>query len=228
LLVAAALAGPAAAQVPTGGTVTAGSAAISQPSAGRQVIDQASTRAIIDWQSFSIGAGNSVVFRQPNASAIALNRVVGNDPSGIFGSLSANGQIFLVNPNGVYFGRGATVDTAGFFASTLDIRNEDFLAGRYVFARREGSPAAAVTNDGTLRAAPGGYVVLAGDRVANRYEGLVEARLGTTALVSGSRVTLDIAGDQLVNLSVDAPTADRRGGVKNDGTLAADGGRVVM
>jgi filamentous hemagglutinin family protein len=216
-------------QLPTGATVSAGSVSISQPSATSQFIHQSSSKAIIDWQSFSIGQGNAVVFNQPSASSIALNRVNGSEVSSILGHLSANGQIFLVNPNGVYFGRGAMVDTAGIVASTLNISNEDFLAGRYVFSRDPRSPLGAeVRNEGRISALDGGYAVLAGDRVTNTLEGLVSARLGSVVLASGDRMTLDVRGDSLIRFSVDAPTQDRLPSVSNAGELAAAGGKVIM
>ena len=98
--------------LPTGGNVAGGQASISQSGAAMR-IDQASARAAIDWQSFNIGAQASVTFSQPSASAIALNRVLGASGSEILGRLSANGQVFLVNPNGILFGRGAQVDAGG-------------------------------------------------------------------------------------------------------------------
>src|SRR4051794_4604100 len=98
-----------------------------------QVIDQGSSKAIIDWQQFAIGAGYRVRFNQPNSSSIILNRVVGGDPSTILGSLSANGQVFLVNPFGVYFGAGSAVDVGALLATTMNIRNDDFMSGNLVF-----------------------------------------------------------------------------------------------
>ncbi len=97
-------------------------------------VNQTSQNAAINWQTFNIGADQAVVFSQPNASAVALNRVVGSDPSAIFGRLSANGQVFLVNPNGVLFGKGAQVNVGGLVASTLDISDADLMAGRYTFS----------------------------------------------------------------------------------------------
>src|SRR5688572_10296579 len=101
---------PALAQMPAGGTVTHGSATIQSVSPTQQRIKQNSDRAVINWQSFSIGQPNSVQFVQPGASSVILNRVTGANPSSIFGSLSANGQVFLVNPYGVYFSPSARVD----------------------------------------------------------------------------------------------------------------------
>lgn len=214
-------------QLPSGGNVVSGTASIHNTSATQQVITQGSNKAIINWQGFSIGQGNSVQFVQPGASSVVLNRVVGNDASSIFGSLSANGQVFLVNPNGIYFSPTASLDVGGLLASTLNIRNDDFLAGRYVFTRDPNSPAtASVINEGLIRARDGGYVVLAGDYAANR--GIVEARLGTVALAAGSKVTLDLQGDSLINLAVNEKTVAALAGVANSGELNADGGRVVM
>ena len=88
-------------------------------------IRQATDQAILNWQTFNIGASASVNFIQPSASSIALNRVLGSDPSAIYGQLTANGQVFLVNPSGVLFGPGARVDVAGLVASTLAIRDAD-------------------------------------------------------------------------------------------------------
>ncbi|MBI2509904.1 MAG: filamentous hemagglutinin N-terminal domain-containing protein, partial [Betaproteobacteria bacterium] len=214
-------------QLPAGGAVTHGTAAIRNVSPTQQRITQASDKAIINWQSFSIGQPNSVVFAQPGANSVVLNRVVGNDPSSIFGSLSANGQVFLVNPHGVFFGPGSRVDVTGLVATTLNIRDGDFLSGNYLFSRDALSPATAkVINEGRITAAPGGYVVLAGDYAANR--GVVEARGGTVTLASGSRTTLDMQGDGLVRLAVSEKTISDLAGVENAGQLIADGGRVVM
>ncbi len=98
--------------LPVGGAVSAGSATIGA-GAGSTTITQTSQNAAINWQSFNIGSGESVNFIQPNSSAIALNRVLGSDPSSILGSLNANGKVFLVNPNGIVFGQGASVNVGG-------------------------------------------------------------------------------------------------------------------
>jgi len=140
--------------LPQGGSVAAGTASIST-NASTLTVNQTSSKAIINWQNFSVGAGESVNFRQPGASSVALNRVLGNNPSQIFGHLTANGQIFLINPNGIVFGPGAQVDVGGLVASTLDIANQDFLAGNYQFS---GVSTASVVNYGKIKAFNGGYV----------------------------------------------------------------------
>src|SRR5690606_28224154 len=120
----------------------------------------------------------------------------------------------LVNPQGIYFSPSASLNVGGLVASTLNISNEDFLAGRYIFNRDPISPAnASVINEGLIRAREGGYVVLAGDYAANR--GIVEARLGTVALAAGAKVTLDLQGDSLINLAVNEKTVSELAGVSN-------------
>ena len=119
--------------LPQGGVVTAGTASVTA-TPGKVTIVQGSQSAALNWQSFGIAAGEAVQFVQPNASAVALNRVVGSDPSAILGSLSANGKVFLVNPNGILFGKGASVNVGGLVASTLGITESDFMAGRYKFS----------------------------------------------------------------------------------------------
>jgi len=145
--------------------------------------------------------------------------------SEIFGSLSANGRIFLINPLGVLFAPGASVDVGGLMASTLDIKNSDFLAGHYVFAD-SGNGSAAISNAGILNARNGGFIVLAGDSVSN--SGIIQAQLGQVVLASGSAVTLDLAGNGLVSFAVDRATLAAHAGVSNAGQIFADGGRVLM
>ena len=225
-LVAASLSGVAIAG-PDGGEVVAGSATISNPSLATTVINQSSARAAINWQNFSIGSSEYVQFIQPGSSSVALNRVVGGDPSSILGSLTANGQVFLVNPAGVYFGRGAVLDVGGLVATTMAIDTDDFMTGNYVFNRDLASPTTAnVVNEGIIAAREGGYVVLSGDYVEN--SGVIDARLGTVALAAGAGMTLDITGNDLINFTVDAAALSSLAGVDNSGDLYADGGRVIM
>src|SRR5439155_18105275 len=113
--------------LPTGGRVVAGQATIGESGAAMQLV-QGSTRAALDWNTFSIGSQAAVTFNQPSASSIALNRVLGNNASEIYGRLTANGQVFLLNPNGVLFARGAQVDVGGLIASTLSMSSDDFMS----------------------------------------------------------------------------------------------------
>ncbi|NMG67052.1 filamentous hemagglutinin N-terminal domain-containing protein [Azoarcus indigens] len=224
--VAAAIPALAFAQMPTGGNVVSGGATITAPDANHTVIQQTTGKAIINWDSFSIGQNGYVQFIQPGSSAIALNRVVGADPSSILGNLSANGQVFLVNPNGIFFGAGAVVNVAGIVATTLNISDADFLAGNYRFVK--GGTDAKVVNAGTINAGNGGYVVLAGDYVSNASGGVVDAQLGTALLASGNALTLELEGNSLVRYAVDEATVAHLAGVDNAGSILANGGRVIM
>lgn len=221
LIASLAFASAAQAQdLPTGGSVTAGSATITSR-AGSVTIAQSSQSAAINWNSFNIAQGNSVTFVQPDSNSVALNRVLGPDPSVIFGNLTANGKIFLINPNGVLFGQGAQVNVGGLVASTLGLSDADFMAGRYRFA---GTSSAAVLNRGAITAADNGYVALLGADVSN--QGMIVARLGTVALGAGQAVTLDVAGDGLLNVTVDTGAVNAL--VSNGGMIRADGGQVLL
>jgi filamentous hemagglutinin family protein len=205
---------------PSGGVVTSGQATIAGPSS-QLTVTQTTSNVAINWQAFGIAAGESVRFVQPDSRSIALNRVVGSDASGIHGQLSANGTVFLINPHGILFGRGANVNVGGLVASTLNLSDDDFRAGRYRFS---GQSDAKVINQGTLRAADGGFVALLGANVSNQGE--VVARKGHVALAAGRSMTLDIAGDRLLSVSVDEGTVNAL--VENGGLLQADGGQVLM
>jgi filamentous hemagglutinin family protein len=210
---------PNAVASPQNGTVVAGAASITGAAAA-VTINQSSQNVVINWQSFSIAPNEAVTFQQPNGNSVALNRVTGADPSAILGSLSANGKVFLVNPNGVLFAPGAQVNVGGLVASTLDIANGDFMEGSYAFT---GSGTGDVLNQGSITA-DGGYVALLGAQVVN--EGVITARLGSVVLAAGRAMTLDIAGDGLLNVAVDAGAVDAL--ARNSGLIQADGGQVVM
>ena len=147
----------------------------------------ASDKAILNWSSFNVGANAQVNFAQPSASSVVLNRVLSTSASEIQGRITANGQVFLVNPGGVLFGRTAQVDVGGLVASTLGITDANFLASRYLFAN--GGGAGAILNHGALSAAQGGTIALLAPEVRN--EGVISARMGTAALAAGDQVTLD-------------------------------------
>src|SRR6059036_1968723 len=222
------------AQLPRGGQVVGGQATITQPNPATLLINQRTDRAIINWQSFSIGASNLTRFLQPGSGSVALNRVVGGDLSQIFGQLQANGRIFLLNPNGVIFGPSARVDAAGLLAGTMSIANSDFMAGRYVFQQDPGN-LASVINQGVIRTPDGGFVVLAGAGVLN--QGTIDARLGTVALASGKTLTIDFGSEGIMQFAVDGALAGQPIGpdgrslasrVSNEGRISADGGRVTL
>jgi filamentous hemagglutinin family protein len=205
---------------PTGGTVVDGSAGISQ-SGSVTNINQSSGKAIINWQGFSIGSGETVNFNQPGRSSVTLNRVIGNETSVISGALNANGQVFIVNSAGVLFGKGAQVNVGGLVASTLDITNADFMAGNYTFS---GNSSASIVNQGRIHARDGGYVALLGKTVSN--DGVIAATLGTVAMAAGNQITLNFAGNSLVDVTIDQGTLNAL--VENKRAIIANGGQVIM
>ncbi len=213
---------PAAAALPTGGQVVAGQAAITQNGAS-MTVNQGTARAAIDWASFNVGSQAQVSFVQPSSSAVALNRVTGHDASQIFGRISANGQVFLSNPNGVYFAPGASVDVGGLVATTHRIGLDDFLAGKTRFERNGAS--GSVVNEGELKAALGGYIALLAPEVRN--QGLVLANLGTVALAAGEAFELQFDGNHtLASLRVEPGTL--RALVDNRSAVLAPGGLIIL
>ncbi len=248
-------AGPAVNALPTQGQVVGGTATITQ-SGTAMTIQQTTARAAIDWNSFNVGRDASVTFQQPNQSAVILNRVVGTNPSEIFGHVSANGQVFVVNPGGVYFSPTASVNVGGLIATSNNIAPSDFMAGSTTFNRNGAT--GSVINEGHLSADLGGYIALLAPEVRNN--GVVLATQGTIAMVAGENVTLNfnsdktlagvtvskstiaalvenkqaiLAPDGLVILSAQSADNLKKGIVNNVGSIEAkgivsDGGRILL
>ena len=209
-------------QLPTGEQVVGGQAQISRQQA-MMTIDQATPRAAIDWQSFDIGSAAHVDIRQPSSQSVLLNQVLGGSPSQIFGNLTANGQVFLTNPNGVYFAPGATVDVGGLVATTHRLSVEDFLAGRDHFTRNGAT--GTIVNEGQLRASLQGYIALLAPEVRNR--GVIIAELGTVALAAGETFTLHFDQQRhLTDLRVEQ--AALRTLVENGQAVLAPGGYIIL
>jgi filamentous hemagglutinin family protein len=226
---------PLALALPQGGVVTQGAAVIQQESPTKLNIHQSSDRAIINWHSFSIGAPEWVNFQQPSSTSATLNRVTGNTPSSIAGKLTANGQIFLINPNGIAFLPTAQVDVAGLVASTLNIKDSDFMRGVWRFEQMPGKPPASVTNEGLITVKEAGFAALVAPAVQN--SGVISARLGKVVLASGTTVSLDFYGDGLLSVTVDPQLAgqitDIYGNklsslINNQGIITAPGGMVTL
>jgi filamentous hemagglutinin family protein len=187
-----------AANLPSGATVVHGTVDLQQQGNDALRILQGSQSAIVNWQSFDIGAGALVDIVQPNIDSALLSRIVGGNPSEILGSLNANGHLFLVNPNGIVFGKDSTVDVHALIASTLDIADSAFLSGNISFT---GDSEAAVFNLGSINAES--FAALIGGDVSNT--GSITSRGGDAALLaadailevgeaSGGKITLDISG----------------------------------
>lgn len=174
--------------------------------------------AIIDWQSFSIGSGETTRFVQPNAASVVLNRVLGSDPSQLLGALQSNGRVFLVNPAGILVGAGARIDVAGFVASTLNLGNDDFLAGRMNFSGT--SAAGSVVNRGEIVAGSGGTVLLIGSRVENH--GHIETPQGQSVLAAGQTVQIAELGNPALKVEV----GGAQGEIENLGRIVADAGAI--
>ncbi|HGU0689706.1 TPA: filamentous hemagglutinin N-terminal domain-containing protein, partial [Escherichia coli] len=212
-----------AANLPTGGQIVAGSGSIQTPSGNQMNIIQNSQNMVANWNSFDIGKGNTVQFYQPDSSAVALNRVVGGGESKIMGNLKANGQVFLVNPNGVLFGKDASVSTSGFVASTRDIKNDDFMNRRYTFSGGQ-KAGAGIVNQGALTTNAGGYIVLAADKVSN--SGTIRTPGGKTVLAAGERVKLQLDNGGLTSVQVSGDVVNAL--VENRGLISARDGQVYL
>jgi len=219
VLVAACLAPQAWAADAANASVSAGAGSIAT-AGNTTTISQSSQRLAIDWTSLSTRANEALIFNQPNALAIALNRITGSSPSELLGSLTANGQVFILNPNGVLFGAGSQVNVGGLVASTLSMSNVDFMAGKHVFTGSVGS----VVNKGSLNAGQGGYLALLAPEVRN--EGVMTASLGTALLAAGNKVTLNFDNGSLLGYSID------QGAIKalaeNKQLIQAHGGQVLL
>ena len=208
--------------LPNGAAVVAGDAALHTSTNGKHMtIDQQSDKLITNWNQFNVASDESVSFHQPGQNAIALNRVIGTQGSDIQGRIDANGKVFLVNPNGVVFGKSAQVNVGGLVVSTQNIADKDFLAGNYRFA---GDSSAGVSNHGSLLASQGGSVALLGAQVSNN--GVIRAQMGSVALGAGKDFNVNFDGNGLLNLQVNRGTMDAL--VHNGGLLKADGGQVLM
>ncbi|MEY3200572.1 MAG: hypothetical protein RIR70_122, partial [Pseudomonadota bacterium] len=207
---------------PTGGQVMSGNASITTPSAGNTVINQTTNQAIINWAGFNIGATESVRFNQPASNAATLNRVLDSNPTSILGSLSANGRVFVVNPNGVVFGNNARVDVGAMVASTLAIADADFNAGRLRFM--QSGAAGDVINQGQLATANGGFIALIGKRVRN--EGSITTPGGVSALAAGSKVTLDMAPNAAAPVVVGGEISGAT--IESVGAIRAQDGQIIL
>lgn len=199
----------------------------------------------INWQSFSVPAGSTTQFNQPNAASTSINRVLGNNPSAIYGTLSSNGRLVLVNPSGIAVGAGAVVDTAGFTASTLRMSDADALAGRLAFGG-DGLGGGPLAVDGRILAR-GGDVVLVAPNLQVGADALVQSAGGATLLAAGQKVEVTGRGLEGIHMEIQAPTDQAlslgtlqgdavgifAGQLKHSGLVqataaSADGGKVVL
>ena len=233
---------------PVGGVAVVGQA--NMVSSGKQLLvttqnSAGTNHSSINWQSFSIPAGETTYFQQPNASSTSINRVVTNTPSLLFGTLGSNGNLVLVNQSGIAVGAGAVVDTAGFTASSLQMSDNDALVGRQRFGDGMGT-ASGVSVQGNVLARHGD-VVLLGSRVDVAKDALIQSPSGSTILAAGRQVEITGRGLEGIVMQVQAPTdaavnlGTLQGGavgifagtLKHSGAIQAnslslEGGRVVL
>src|SRR5450830_1143204 len=203
--------------LPTGGTIGYGNATITQ-NGNTLNINQTSQQAIGSFTTFSIGSNAVVDISQPNAAAAFLARVTGSDPSLIYGLLKSNGTVALINQNGILVGPTGVVDVARFIASTLNVSDSDFLAGRLTF--NNGATAGDVENQGTIKTASGGSVYLIGSNVTN--SGVIQSPNGEILLAAGQTVQLVDTATPGVSVNVTGTA----GSVTNLGTISAAAGRI--
>lgn len=190
--------------LPQGGVVSGGAAGI-RSAGGSTTIHQYTDRAVVDWQSFDIQNTESVTFAQPSTGAAILNRIHDTDASRIDGALTANGQVYLVNPNGMVFGKGAQVDVGSLVATTADTSNADFMKGGAVDFNKPGKPDAQIINQGTITVKEGGLAALVAPQVAN--SGIITAKAGTVTLAGAETATVDFYGDELLSFTVPKATS---------------------
>ncbi|HMY40648.1 MAG TPA: filamentous hemagglutinin N-terminal domain-containing protein, partial [Marinagarivorans sp.] len=192
-------------------------------------IQQASDRLSIDWKSFDVNGDERVQFIQPNSSSIAFNRILSNKGSLIQGRIDANGQVVLINPNGLIFTEGASVNAGGLIASALQMNDQDYLNGKFTLNALEGSEGR-VINSGLLNAATGGNISLLGQSVENK--GLISAQLGSVSLAAGKEAVLTFEPNGLVGVRVTEAVLQKDLGVDaavvNSGDIKAEGGKVLI
>ena len=210
---------------PEGGQVVGGQGNISAPNSTTTVINQQSQNLAIDWATFNVNTNELVQFNQPSSTASALNRIFDQNPSQIFGTINANGNVLLVNPHGIFFSPTASVNVNSLIASGLELSTSDFMNGKLNFYGVDGSDGI-VVNQGILQAATGGSITLVGKAVSN--EGFILATAGQVNMVAGQQITIDFDGDGLMQFAVDKEVLTNAqsldAAVSNSGEIQADGG----
>ena len=217
---------------PTQGSVIRGSAKITT-SGSTTTIKQYTDKAIINWKDFSIGSDAAVNFKQNSMDSVTLNRVTGDNVSQIMGRLTATGKIFLINRNGIIFGKNAIVNVGGIIASTSNISNDHFWSGNYKFEQPDDLNSS-IINNGKITIKSSGIAAFVAPYVANN--GVINARLGRVALGATDKAfSLDLYGDNLIKFSISQERASSLGlgsdsklGVDVSGKIIADGGIIAI
>ena len=219
-------AAPAVTALPGGGVVSAGSAVISQSvgaNSASMTINQSSQRAVIDWNSYNVGQNATVTYNQPNSQSSTLNRISDPNVSQIFGQIKSNGEVVLVNPQGVYFSPSASVNVGALVATTNNISNSDYMNGKATYS--ENGATGSVVNDGKITAGLGRYVALLAPAVRNN--GIIIAQMGTVVLAAGNTITLNFnSGNHLA--SITATPSHINALVENHNAVIAPGGLIIL
>src|SRR5208283_990523 len=194
----------------------------------KMVVTQNAPQAIQDWASFNISANAWVQFNQQgHTNWVCLNRIFDLNPSQIFGKLTADGQIYLINQNGILFGPGSQVNVHSLIASSLNISDFDFLNGNLNFAAQDyqnsGTNAylsALVINQGAITTDNLGSVFLLGPNVTNDVTGTIQTQAGQIGLAAGAGLSLTSG---LVVTLTQTP-----GQATNNGQMLANTGLIGM
>lgn len=211
--------------LPSGGNVVGGSASFDYNTPNHLDVYQGTDRAVIEWNSFNIGANASTQFHQPNSSSVVVNRIIGGgDPTQILGTLRANGTVFVLDTNGVIFGNNSVVDVGSVVIGTGTIDDGSFMSGSGTIDIINGNPDAEIINNGSITVAEAGLAAFVSPNITNN--GIIQAKLGRVALAAGEKVTVDLYGDDLVEVATDMPLD--HASIKNTGTISAEGGVVLM
>lgn len=221
VLVSTAFADPAANALPVGGVVVQGAATISQ-TANTMDINQVTAKAIVNWQSFDISAAATVNVLQPSNTSVLLSRVLGNNPSQIFGSLNANGQVVLINQNGITFGADGSVNASAFTASTLDMHDADFMSGNYRFFSTDVN--GEIVNQGGINTT--GYVALLGAKVTNN--GVINSHGGNVYLGAGQSVIVPVSNSGRIKMELSPASINAAVENTKNGIIVTAGGQVYI
>ncbi|WP_067495025.1 autotransporter-associated beta strand repeat-containing protein, partial [Ferrovum sp. PN-J185] len=219
-------AAPAVTALPGGGVVSAGNAVISQSvgaNSASMTINQSSQRAVIDWNSYNVGQNATVTYNQPNSQSSTLNRISDPNVSQIFGQIKSNGEVVLVNPQGVYFSPSASVNVGALVATTNNISDSDYMKGKATYS--ENGTTGSVVNEGNITAGLGRYVALLAPAVRNN--GIIIAQMGTVVLAAGNTITLNFnSGNHLA--SITATPSHINALVENHNAVIAPGGLIIL
>ncbi len=213
---------------PTGGNVISGGITIDQQGTNTNIYQQ-EQNGRIDWQSFDHGSNAVTEFHQPNSSSWTINKVIGNVDASkktiIDGKIIANGNIGILDQNGVLYGPNADVNLGGGFATSGELDENKFDQDGTIQIDNVGAGGSIEISEGAqLNFSDGGLAAFVAPTMVNA--GVISAKMGTVAMAAGETVTLDLYGDGLVEVTVDGELNDAL--IENKGAINAEGGNVLI